>query len=130
MWHARTSHPDGKDWGAVHADAVAGLAVVLAAGTSADLSNGVALAWSRFPGISGIDSVPGVVLHRWVRLTAAGQGQGAACLDHAGRKRQNWCVLRGIWKTKDKMKKEPETERERERREGWQKRLIDWLFKD
>lgn len=73
----------------MHADAVAGLAVVLAAGSGADLSDGVALARSRFPGVSGIDPVPGVVLHLRVRLTAAGQGQGAACLDHTGRTSQN-----------------------------------------
>lgn len=71
---ARTSHPDGEDWRAVHADAVACLAVVLATGPGADLSNGVALARSRFPGVSRIDPVPGVVLHRRVCLATADQG--------------------------------------------------------
>lgn len=80
----------------MHADAVSSLAVVLATGSGADLSDSVALARSRFPGISGIDPVPSVVLHRRVRLTAAGQGQGTACLDHAGRTSQNRGVLRGI----------------------------------
>lgn len=80
----------------MYTDAVASHAVVLAAGLGADLSNGVALARSGFPGISAIDPVPGVVLHRRVRLTAAGQGQGTACLDHAGWTSQNRGVFRGI----------------------------------
>lgn len=69
----------------MHTDAVAGLAVVLSAGSGADLSDGIALARSGFPGVSGIDPMPGVVLYRRVRLTEAGQGQGDAHLDHAGR---------------------------------------------
>lgn len=129
MWSARTSHPDGEDRRAVHADAVAGLAVVLATGSGADLSDGVALAWSRFPGVSGIDPVPGVVLHRRVRLTAADQGQGATCLDHAGRTSQNRGVLRGIWKAEDKRQKDKRqnVERTKEGSEDWQECEIDWL---
>lgn len=75
------------------ADTVAGLAVVLAAGSGADLSDGVAGARSGFPGVSGIDPVPGVVLHCWVRLAAARQGQRAARVDHIGRKRPDRGVL-------------------------------------
>lgn len=129
MWSARTSHPDGEYRGAVYADAVAGLAVVLAAGSGADLSDGVALARSRFPGVSGIDPVPGVVLHRRVRLTAAGQGQGAACLDHAGRMSQNRGVLGGIWRTEDKTQRGQKTRRRKDKREKWGLAgAKDWLI--
>lgn len=67
------------------ADTVAGLTVVLAAGSGADLSDGVAGARSGFPGVSRIDPVPGVVLHCRVGLAAAGQGQRATRVDHVGR---------------------------------------------
>lgn len=35
------------------------------------------------------ESVPGEVVHGWVGLTAAGQGQGSARVHHAGRTSQN-----------------------------------------
>ncbi len=94
--YALTSNFHRQSRGAVCSDAVAGLAVVLAAGSSADISKGVAGTRSSFPGVSRIDPVPGVVLHRRIGLTDAGQRQRAARFDHSGRPSQHRGVFGGI----------------------------------
>lgn len=80
----------------MRSDAVAGLAVVLPAGSGADLRDGVAGTRSSFPGVSRIDPVPGVVLHRRVGLTAAGQRQRAPRVDHGGGTSQHRGVFGGV----------------------------------
>lgn len=84
------------------ADTVACLAVVLAALPGADLSEGVAGARSRYPGVSRIDPEPRVVVHRRVGLAAAGQSQRTARIDHTGGLSKYRRVLRGIWEREEK----------------------------
>lgn len=93
---APTSNFDSENRGAVHSDAVAGLTVVLPAGSKADLRNDVAGTRSSFPGVSRIDPVPGVVLHCRIGLTAAGQRQRAARVDHGGGTSQHGGVFGGV----------------------------------